>query len=113
MVDTSLTLQAMHKALTGTLRPNQGIPALSAARMQRWAMQLSAYLYSISYHPTNSHGHADGLSHLLVHENLSQGYGEVAVFNIAQINFLPVSSTELKAATRVEPLLSKVLCYVR
>ena len=95
----SFTLITDHKALTTTLGPKQGIPALSAARMQRWALQLSAYSYSISYRPTKSHGNADGLSRLPVHEKLSQARDEVTVFNIAQIDSLPVSSTELRAAT--------------
>ena len=102
-----------HKALTTILGPKQGIPALSAARMERWALQLSAYSYSISYRPTKLHGNADGLSRLPVHEKRSQARDKVTVFNIAQIDSLPVSSTELRAATRVDPLLSKVLRCVR
>ena len=92
--------------------PKQGIPALSAARMQRWALQLVVCLLHF-YHPTKSHGNADGPSRLPVHEKLSQGCDEVTVFNIAQIDSLPVSSTKLRAATRDDPLFSKVLHYVR
>ena len=46
-------------------------------------------------------------------EKLSQGRDEVTVVNIAQIHYLPESSTELGVATRVVPRLSKVLRYVR
>ena len=65
----SFTFITYHKALT----TKHGIPALSAARMQRWALQLFAYSYSISDCLTKLHGNADSLSHLQVHEKLSQG----------------------------------------
>ena len=36
-----------------------------------------------------------------------------AIFNIAQVDALPVSSTQLQSATRADPILGKVLSYVR
>ena len=36
-----------HKPLTAILGPKKGVPSLAAARMQRWALLLSAYTYSI------------------------------------------------------------------
>jgi len=36
-----------------------------------------------------------------------------AIFNIRQMEALPVTSSELQAATRADPLLGKILCYVR
>ncbi len=37
------TLVTDHKPLTTILNPRKGIPSLAAARLQRWAMILSAY----------------------------------------------------------------------
>ena len=51
-----------HKPLTTILGPKKGIPPLAAARLQRWAVVLSAYSYSIHYKDTSSHANADGLS---------------------------------------------------
>ena len=53
-----------HKPLTAILGPKRGVPPLAAARMQRWALLLSAYDYDIVYRPTTAHGNADGLSRL-------------------------------------------------
>ena len=44
------TLLMDHKPLTSILGQKAGIPTLAAARMQRWALILSAYQYTIVYH---------------------------------------------------------------
>ena len=109
----TFTLVTDHKLLTTILSPKKGIPALSAARMQRWALLLSAYTYDIRFHPTQAHGNADGLSHLPVREDQSCTPDIAMVFNIAQLDALPVCSSELMAATHTDPQLSKILQYVR
>ena len=109
----TFTLVTDHKPLTTILGPKKGIPALSAARMQRWALLLSAYTYDIRFRPTQAHGNADGLSRLPVREDQSCTPDNAMVFNIAQLDALPVCSSELMAATRTDPQLSKVLQYVR
>ena len=38
--------------------------SLAAARLQRWAILLSAYCYDIEFKPTGKHANADGLSRL-------------------------------------------------
>ena len=38
-----------HKPLVTLLGPKSGIPTLAAARLQRWAILLSAYQYEIEY----------------------------------------------------------------
>ena len=53
-----------HKPLTTLLGPKTGIPTLAASRMQRWALILSAYSYTIEYRATDDHGNADALSRL-------------------------------------------------
>ena len=53
-----------HKPLTTIFGANRGVPALAAARLQRWALQLSAYDYTIEFRSTAKHANADGLFHL-------------------------------------------------
>ena len=59
-----------HKPLTTILSPKAGLPALAAARLQRWAIMLSAYQYDIEFQPTHKHGNADCLSHLPLNNHL-------------------------------------------
>ena len=66
-------LQTNHKPLTTILGPNQGIPSLAAARLQRWAIQLAGYSYEIQFRPTTQHCNADGLSRLLLKDKSPVG----------------------------------------
>ena len=101
-----------HMLLMTILNPKKGIPPLSAVRLQRWAVILSAYNYKIVYKFTQSHGNADGLSRLpLVVNNGKKQLSESSVFNVRQIENLPVTAMQLKTATRRDPVLSKVLHY--
>ena len=60
----AFTLVTDHKPLTTILGPKKGIPPLAAARLQRWAWTLSAYLYDIEFRPTGDHANTNGLSRL-------------------------------------------------
>ena len=106
------TLVTDHKPLTAIFGPKKGVPSLAAARLQRWAL-LSAYDYEIQFKPTKSHSNADGLSRLplpiLDSETTSSS---VSVFNIAQIQSLPVTFQQVQATTRRDPILTKVSAYV-
>ena len=96
-----------HKPLTTILASDQAIPSLSAARLQRWAILLSAYRYDIRFRRTQDHANADGLSRLPVSVPPGEEFSSVAAcFNLAQIN-------AVAAATRQDLLLSKVLLYLR
>ena len=103
-----------HKPLTTILAADKAIPSLAAARLQRWAILLSAYRYDIRFRRTEDHANADGLSRLPVQtppgEELSS---EAACFNLGQIQSLPVTSAEVATATRRDPILSKVLLYTQ
>lgn len=59
-----LTLMTDHQAHTTIFGPNKGVPTLAAARMQRWALILSAYSYHIEYRRSNLHANCDALSRL-------------------------------------------------
>ena len=48
------------------LDPKTGIPTISAAWMQRCALNLSAYRYDIVFKSTGEHGNADSLSRFLL-----------------------------------------------
>ena len=99
-----------HKLLTAILGPQRGVPPLAAACMQRWALLLSAYSYDIRFRPTQSHGNADSLSHLPLPDTHPVGNcKDPTIFNLAQLDALPIQATDITAATRTDPILSKVL----
>ena len=105
-----------HKPLLAILGPKKGIPSLAAARLQRWAVLLSAYQYEIQFKSTQAHANADGLSRLpLLTDDDAPTISTRAttVFNISQIEALPITSTDIASATRKDKVLSKVYRYTK
>ena len=98
------TLLTDHKPLMAILGPKKGVPSLAAARLQRWAILLSAYTYDMEFKPTAAHGNADGLSRLPLPSELQETEADT-IFNIA--------SVQVRQATRSDPILSKVLEYTK
>ena len=100
------TLVTDHQPLTTIFGPKRGIPTLAAARMQRWALLLSAYTYNIQYRATKAHANADGLSRVPLptddqdDSQLHQLNGDLP---------LPVKAADIAVATRRDPCLRKVL----
>ena len=108
------TLITDHKPLTAILGPKKGIPPLTAARLQRWSWILSAYQYTIEFRPTDKHANADGLSHLPLKETGSEENDLASkIFNISQLEALPITIRHLRAATHSDILLSKVYRYTK
>ena len=105
------TLVTDHKPLLAVLGPKTGIPPVAAARMQRWALLLSAYSYNIEFRPTGAHANADSLSRLPLKCNQWPDTG--SDFTIGQVQALPVTASEVETATRQDLVLSKVHRFVR
>ena len=101
-----------HQPLLSIFGPKKGIPPLAAARLQRWAILLSAYTYDIEYKSTNRNANADGLSRLPLQESDCTS-SVPASFNIGQIQALPITSDSIRTATCRDPILSRVLLYTR
>ena len=62
LIGRRFTLVTDHKPLVKILGPKQGIPALAAARLQRWALILSAYECNLEYMAGEENKEADMLS---------------------------------------------------
>ena len=78
--------------------------------MQRWAIFLSAYSYSIEYKGTKRHANADSLSCLPMED---EDDSEVAatIFKVSLIDGLPVTASDIATATTKDPILAEVLQY--
>lgn len=109
------TLITDHKPLTTILGPTHGVPPLIAARLQRWALFLTAYTYKIEFQSSTAHANADCLSRLPLPSTsqFSDQATPADVFVVRQIEALSVTAVDLLAATRTDPILSKVLRYSR
>ena len=56
------TILTDHKTLLDILSEDKGIPPMATARIQIWAILLSAYNYSLQYRPWNKNDNADFMS---------------------------------------------------
>ena len=98
-----------HRPLLKILGPKQGILTLAAARLQRWAIVLSAYDYDLEFTPGINNQEADMLSRLpLPVEAIDPN--EIT-YHINYLDTLPVTADQVKQATAKDPILSRVLKY--
>ena len=53
-----------HKPLLSLFNEHKAIPSHASARIQRWALTLAAYEYTLVLRKTDAHANADALSRL-------------------------------------------------
>ncbi|XP_064470249.1 uncharacterized protein K02A2.6-like [Ornithodoros turicata] len=102
-----------HKPLEVIFGPKNGIPTNAAARLQRWAITLSAYNYSLVYRQGQTNFEADCLSRLPLPYRPSTTEGDdVDTFYSLRWESFPVNSSDIARATAKDSILSAVLKYV-
>lgn len=99
-----------HQPLREIFSENKGTPAVAAARLQRWAVLLSGYNYSIEYKKASLMAHADMLSRL----PLDQGTGvdEFVINSFNQIEDIPLVAEDVANHTQNDSILSQVYKFV-
>lgn len=114
-------LHTDHKPLLTIFGKKTGISAHQANRLQRWALQLLAYDFEISFISTNSFGYADVLSRLINKSNkASEDYviasvrfeGEIKKILSDAIDNLPVTHSMIKYETEKDKTLKQLLDYI-
>jgi len=96
-----------HKPLTTIFGPKTGIPALSALKLQVWALILMAYQYSIMYRRSEDHTNADVLSRFPVAGSTLAT--ELRVNYFTYTNDLPTTAQQISVETQKDRVLSHVL----
>ncbi|KAK3098183.1 hypothetical protein FSP39_016945 [Pinctada imbricata] len=109
----NFTLVTDHQPLTSIFNPSKSLTVTSASRLQRYAMFLSEFTYSIIYKNTKHHTNADALSRLPLKCENDKDFDAVDVFHTTQIETLPMTSETVANATRRDTVLSQVLLRVQ
>jgi len=78
---------------------------LAVAHMQRWALILSAYTYQIAYCKSGNNTNVDGLPVSSAVEEMED------IFQTTYLEELPIKACDIRDATKVDPVLSKVVMY--
>ena len=108
------SLVADHKPLESLFNEEKATQPTVAARIQRWALTLAAYNYSIEYKPGPEHANADSLSRLPLPLSPSTTLLPAETVSAMELlNSTPVSVIEIRTGTRRDPILSQVMKYVQ
>ena len=101
------TLITDHKPLLTLINAYRANPTHTSNRIQRWALILSMYEYSISFKSTATHGNADALSRLPLPETSKDPpVPAETVLLLEQLSESPISVKQIKLWTRRDPILS-------
>ena len=65
----SLSIQTTNQPLKYLFNESRQVPVMASSRIQRWALTLGAYQYSIQHQPGKKMGNADALSRLPLPEH--------------------------------------------
>ena len=103
------TILSDHKPLRHIFNPTKAVSPMVSARMQRWALVLGAYHYTVAYKPGKDHGNADMLSRLPLPEAPAEVPLPAEVIQLLQcLQNAPVSAMQIKAWTDHDPIRSQV-----
>ena len=103
-------IRSDHKPLQHLFDSTRAVPQLASARLQRWALILNAYDYTISYKPGDQNGNADSLSRLPLPEHTPQPADIILLMETLQAS--PVTAHHIRWWTDKDPLLSRVRTLV-
>ena len=96
-----------HKPLQYLLSESRAVPTMASARLQRWALLLSAYQYTISYRPGERLANADVLNRLPLPEAPSKVTIPAEVISLLQtLQSSPITAEHIKSWTDKDPILS-------
>lgn len=105
------TIYSDHQPLREIFNVNKGTPAVAAARLQRWAVLLSSYMYTIEYRKASHMAHADALSRLPLNEDT--GDEEYLINSFNETGDIPLISEDIARETQNDEVLKQVYKLVK
>ena len=100
-------LQTDHQPLTTLFNESKVVPVQASSRIQRWALSLASYEYTISFRSTSKHSNADTISRLpLPNQPSSTPVPSELIENLDQAS---ITANQIATWTKRDPVLSKVM----
>lgn len=103
----SFTLVTDHRPLCKIFGSKESIPTMAAARMQRWALTLSAYQYTIEHIKGTSNQCADCMSRLPITRQSRDSAEKIHI--VVQSDDLPVTASQIAKESLRDSQLSIVM----
>ncbi|GFW31144.1 uncharacterized protein K02A2.6 [Trichonephila clavipes] len=107
------TLITDHKPLIAIFGSKRGLPVLAATRLLHYALILQSFEFDIIFRKTIEHGNADFLSRLPKTSEELEVKDDIKIFQMSQIEALPVTSKELRQETSKDIELGPLLRALR
>ncbi|GBM07216.1 Uncharacterized protein K02A2.6 [Araneus ventricosus] len=107
------TLVTDHKPLVAIFGSKRGLPVLTATRLLHYALILQSFQFDIVFRKTADHGNADFLSRLPKTSEELEVKDDITIFQMTQIETLPVTSRELRQETGKDEELGPLLRALR
>ena len=103
-----------HKPLLGLLGESKPSFPQAPTRIQRWALYLSLFEYTLKFRRTTAHGNADALSRLpLPVEPAVEITPPELVLLTEHLNNSPVTADRIRVSTRRDPILAQVVQFLQ
>ncbi|GFT14641.1 uncharacterized protein K02A2.6 [Trichonephila clavipes] len=102
-----------HKPLIAIFGSKRGLPVLAATRLLHYALILQSFEFDIIFRKTIEHGNADFLSRLPKTSEELEVKDGITIFQMSQIEALPVTSKELRQETSKDIELGPLLRALR
>ena len=109
LIGRHFVIQSDHKPLQYLFKETNATPMMASARIQRWALILTAYDYEVAYKPGQHHANADVLSRLpLLDTPPSVPVPGVTILLMDTLQSSAVTASQIRSWTDRDPVLSRV-----
>lgn len=114
LYDKKFVLKTDHKPLISIFGENKGIPTMTTHRLQKYAIFLSGYSYTVQSIKELENGNADALSRLPLVKSVKINYEEYDNFfiNLITTNIKSISDLDNCGGIKKDTVLKKVLLVV-
>ena len=113
MYGRQFTLHSNHKPLIHIFSEIKSVPVMASCRLQRWALKLSSYSYSIKFKKGSLHSNADALSRLPISDHPAEvSMVPKVIASLEQLSTVPLTATKVQTFTSRNPVLAKVRHFV-
>ena len=103
-----------HKPLIHIFGKSKSVPVMVSARLQKWALTLSSYTYTIRYKRGDNQGNADALSHVPFPEfPVTTPVPAETIVSIECVLSIPLTAVKMRQQTDWDPILCKVKRYTQ
>ena len=107
------TLVTDHKSLLSLLNCKKAVPAQASTKIQRWALTLAIYEYTLVFKNTNPYCNADVLNRLPLKDTVDVPLPQEKVLLFQFLDKAPVSASQICIWTQRDPVISKVMEYIQ